>query len=256
MDEMLEIEELRARNKILEEIHEICTDCRAGSMIAPPCEDMKKEIKQLKDELSQLQQLKDEDSLRVVQLVSELEQEKALKDTYFALYNTKHEDLAKEYYQLKAYIEKAKQTNLDAGQELIRLSKENADLKSELETAKINYADEVDLQKVYRQELDEIAHFIGLPRFTGETIMHRLKLHNKCSKARFMCEDIYSLTLDKIKEIAAKTYNTKLAEKDCVNCDDSFAQILQEINKSKEKVESIYKRLSEQAFTKEELEDE
>lgn len=217
-----------------EEIEDICTDCRAGSMIAPPCEDMKKEIQQLKDELSQLQQLNDEDSLRVVQLVSELEQEKAIKDTYFALYHTKHEDLAKEYDQLKAFVKKAKQTNLEAGQELIKLSKENADLK---------------------QELDEIAHFIGLPLTTGETIMHRLKLHNKCSRARFMCEDIYSLTLDKIKEIAEKAYNTKLADKDCVNCDESFAQILQEIDKSKEKVESIFNRLSEQAFTKEELED-
>lgn len=205
MDEILEIEELRARNKILEEIYDICTDCRAGSMIAPPCEDMKKEIK-----------------------------------------------------QLKAFVEKAKQTNLEAGQELIKLSKENADLKSELETAKINYQNEVDLQNIYRQELDEIAHFIGigLNPVTNETIMSRLKLLNEARKTSSILELHYTLTLDRIKEIAEKAYNTKLADKDCVNCDDSFAQILQEINKSKEKVESIYKRLSEQAFTKEELKDE
>lgn len=33
--------------------------------------------------------------------------------------------------------------------------------------------------------------------------------------------------LTEIKEIAEKQYHTKLVDKDCINCDESFAQILQ-----------------------------
>jgi DNA-binding Lrp family transcriptional regulator len=43
------------------------------------------------------------------ELKAELEQEKALKETYFACYHAKHEDLAKKYDQLKAEGDLAKQ---------------------------------------------------------------------------------------------------------------------------------------------------
>lgn len=44
----------------------------------------------------------------------------------------------------------------------------------------------------------------------------------------------YKTCLQKIKELAEKSYHTSLIEKDCVVCDDYLGQILQLINESEE----------------------
>ena len=49
------------------------------------------------------------------QLKAELEQEKALKDTYFACYHATHDDLAKKYDQLKADNDELKKLLKDGG---------------------------------------------------------------------------------------------------------------------------------------------
>ena len=43
------------------------------------------------------------------------------------------------------------------------------------------------------------------------------------------CNKLYK-TLTEIKEIAEKSYKTSLAEKDCIECDEFLAQILQKIS--------------------------
>ena len=70
------------------------------------------------------------------------------------------------------------------------------------------------------QDFDQLkAENEELKGIRDRNFLHALEEQKKADKLK--------QTLTEIKEIAEKQYHTKLVDKDCINCDESFAQILQ-----------------------------
>lgn len=93
------------------------------------------------------------------QLKVELEQEKALKETYLACYKAKHEDIEGELFKLKAENEK--------------LDTENKRLVAELANPVFDSFEELDKYKQALQEIKEIAE----------------QMNNECFYDDFDCKD-------------------------------------------------------------------
>lgn len=101
------------------------------------CTDLKEQLFLLQIDYTELEKRHNDSFEQFNQLKTELDQMTALKDTYFACYHAKHEDLAKKYDQLKAENEELKkqlkfefdETLLQYSNELDRLKAENEELK-------------------------------------------------------------------------------------------------------------------------------
>lgn len=91
-----------------------------------------------------------EAQLQLEQLKAELEQEKALKETYLACYKTKHEDIEGELFKLRQY-KASKQASYEALQEKCNeLELENRKLKANNKELKFCYKN--NLQRLREEE--------------------------------------------------------------------------------------------------------
>lgn len=130
------------------------------------CERLKKEVSLLKESNLKLQQIEDVNSLekcylqQLDQLKVELEQEKALKETYLTCYKAKHEDIKGELFKLKAEndtlfkaIEEVNKINKKLKAENERLDKELSKVYEDIKLSPLCYKCEEEecLQKEINQ---------------------------------------------------------------------------------------------------------
>lgn len=77
------------------------------------------------------------------------------------------------------------------------------------------------------KENKELRQLLSKEPLALQALQHAYSSYKKSTDEFYKMAKDYKQALTEIKEIAEKQYHTKLVDKDCINCDESFAQILQ-----------------------------